>query len=312
MLPNFLIIGAPRSATTLLKVCLEEHPEVYMASVGGKYTTGDVHFFNVATDLDLERHHERGLVWYESLFAAVTTERAIGEKTAHYLRDPEAPRIMAEVLPSDTRFIAVLRDPVRRAYSDYMYHLGELPLGMSFLDACFSAETRQLLLLDAGMYGPQIDHYYHFFDRSRFHFLLYEDLRQDVLSSVQKIFAFLQVDSTFVPAAHNLRVNSSRIDNRLSYYLKLLGGQVKRRAPGLFIRAKQTAFLRRLEDRIERDGNSMVGEDKGADAFPISHQDYEHLAAYYLESNARTSELIGMDVFARWRMEENERPTVAV
>src|SRR5688572_14326389 len=103
-LPDFLIVGAMRSGTTSLHKYLQAHPDVFVAS--GK----EVHFF--------DRRYGRGLDWYRSRFAGVTTERVVGEATPAYMYDENAIARIAHDLP-DARLIVVLRNPVDRAYSHY-------------------------------------------------------------------------------------------------------------------------------------------------------------------------------------------------
>ena len=68
MLPNFLIIGAQKAATTWLARSLEQHQDVFMAP------EKEIHFFN--------HRFERGLEWYESRFNSWSNEVAIGHGAA--------------------------------------------------------------------------------------------------------------------------------------------------------------------------------------------------------------------------------------
>jgi hypothetical protein len=70
--PNFIIVGAQKSATTWLTRGLQQHPEIYLASE-------EVHFFN------LEQNYRRGFDWYESRFEEGTGRKAVGEKTPNYM-----------------------------------------------------------------------------------------------------------------------------------------------------------------------------------------------------------------------------------
>jgi hypothetical protein len=114
MLPDFLVIGAMRSGTTLLYKYLEHHPCV------GRAFIKEVHFF--------DRYHNSGTDWYRSHFPtrlyARLMERRLkrrlltGEATPFYLAYPWARDRVRSLLPS-AKLIALLRNPVARAYSHY-------------------------------------------------------------------------------------------------------------------------------------------------------------------------------------------------
>ena len=110
--PDFMIIGAMRSGTTSLYNYLIQHPKIIPAS------EKEIHFFTL--------HYERGLSWYQEQFEKnfpnfslnKSNEFLTGEGTPAYIRHPEAPKRIAEILPN-IKFIALLRNPVERAYSNY-------------------------------------------------------------------------------------------------------------------------------------------------------------------------------------------------
>lgn len=117
MLPSFLIVGAQRCGTTALYSKLVQHPGV----VGPNLHKG-VHYFD--TD------YERGLGWYQGHFPLLSTARRIerrsgivpitGEASPYYMFHPLAGERIARDLPG-VNLIAILRDPVERAYSAYTH-----------------------------------------------------------------------------------------------------------------------------------------------------------------------------------------------
>lgn len=295
MLPNFLIIGAPRSATTLLSKCFSEHPEIYMAALG-QHSPGDIHFFNVSTEISYQENFQKGIAWYQQLFTGVTSEKAIGEKTAHYLSDPQAPAVIQQYLP-DVRMIAILRNPIERAYSDYWYHLGEISYKMSFLEACFSEKTKRLLLIEAGLYYEQIMRYLEYFDRSRFLFLLYDDLQADSLGTIQNAYNFIGVNPDFVPVQYNQRINAALAFRGGSFYLRLFGGLVKQNLPRLFKLAGRLPITSLIQEKISRDNNT---DSKESLYQTMSTKERTTLANFYYEQNYKLSELLEQDLIALW------------
>lgn len=118
-MPNFLVIGAVKAGTTSLYHYLQEHPQVYMSSVK------EPRFF-VLEGKQSDEQNAPGFLRtrittieaYRALFDGVTTEVAIGEATPDYIHDPEAAPRIQQHLP-DVRLIAMLRNPVDRAFSHY-------------------------------------------------------------------------------------------------------------------------------------------------------------------------------------------------
>lgn len=117
MSPSFLIIGAQRCGTTALYKQLTQHPAVLPA---GLYK--GVHYFD--TDYD------KGPEWYHAHFPTRASARRLetrvntvpitGEASPYYMFHPLAGERIARDL-SDVKLIAVLRDPVERAYSAYTH-----------------------------------------------------------------------------------------------------------------------------------------------------------------------------------------------
>ncbi|MDH3665210.1 MAG: sulfotransferase domain-containing protein, partial [Alphaproteobacteria bacterium] len=101
--PDFIIIGATKSATTWLQRCLQQHPQIFMPM-------SELHYFS--------RCYDRGDAWYQAQFAGAAPGQLIGEKSNSYFDEPPAETRLKGYAPS-ARLIAQLRNPIDRAYSDY-------------------------------------------------------------------------------------------------------------------------------------------------------------------------------------------------
>ena len=119
MLPNFFIIGAAKSGTTSLYKYLTGHPQVFMSPVKEPcfFSTG----LGGADDPLGPEPPTLIRDWdaYRQLFAAVTTETAIGETSANYVYEPQTAARIHRYLP-EARLIVSLRDPIDRAYSHFL------------------------------------------------------------------------------------------------------------------------------------------------------------------------------------------------
>lgn len=200
-LPGFLLLGAQKCGTSFLFNRLSHHPDVEPAVVK------EVDFFS--------KHFERGVGWYRSCFPAPA--RADGEPSLSWeaspnnLFYPHAARRAAEVVPS-ARLIALLRNPVDRAYSHYHHQvrLGHETLP-SFEEALEAEEERlrgkrEGMLRDEGylppefprfsyrargMYADQLEEWYGHFDGEQLLVLKSEDLYENTPGTVADIVRFL-------------------------------------------------------------------------------------------------------------------------
>jgi hypothetical protein len=192
MLPTFLGIGAPKSATTWLFRCLQEHPDVFIP--GSK----QVGYF--ANDSMPQRR-------YEQYFDGATEESAVGEITPRYLYSEEVPENTHRTVP-DVKLFVSLRNPVDQVYSHFWHLLRQElrnPRPDSFEEALDVYSER---LLTPARYHEHLSRWLEYYDQSRLHIILYDDISDCPEETLERLFAFLDVDSSFRPTF--LRKKQSR------------------------------------------------------------------------------------------------------
>lgn len=193
-LPTFVIAGAQKCGTSSLRATLRRHPQVFTAR------PKELHFF--------DRHFDRGLDWYSDQFTPLPRNLQFGEATPAYLHDEAARRRMAQSLP-EARFVVILRDPVKRAYSHFWHakRLGFEEAETTFEEALAleparlatgqRADLRRFSYVDRGQYVDQIQSLEGYAAASRIHTLLLEDLIADRVPTLQRLFEFLTIDTDF-------------------------------------------------------------------------------------------------------------------
>jgi len=128
-LPDFLVLGAARSATTSLHYYLEQHPRIAMSSIKEpNFFAYDHSVDPPAPRFDAEAIATKSVPErraYEALFAHAGPDDVVGEASPLYLYVREAPQEIARLLPT-ARLVAVLRNPIDRAYSHWL-HINRLP-----------------------------------------------------------------------------------------------------------------------------------------------------------------------------------------
>ena len=180
MTPTFLYIGTSKAGSTWLFNVLAQHPQVFLASSKGLY------FF--------DSHFDRGEEWYLSHFARAGGRRARGEVSHSYLSSPEAAARIARMNP-DMRLLVCLREPVDRAFSDYLDLVKNGQYAGPFTDAI----ERFPRLLDRGRYATHLRRYYDVFPREQIQVQLFDDLRVDAQLYADRTFDFLGVDRLQLP-----------------------------------------------------------------------------------------------------------------
>jgi hypothetical protein len=194
-LPNFIIIGAQKAASSFLHEGLQSHPQVFMP-------VDEVPYFE---DPYFVR---QPLTEFSALFAGAGKQhRAIGIRRPDYLAHPECPARIRQVVP-DAKLIAVLRDPVARAVSAYFWYmrlslipLQPLDLGMAQI---LTGGQAALLpngadILEFGFYGKHLRRYLEHFPREQLMLLLYEEVSKQPVTALQTLFRFINVEETFQP-----------------------------------------------------------------------------------------------------------------
>jgi hypothetical protein len=129
-LPDTMIIGTQRGGTTSLRKWLHGHPSAKVLELG------EHHYF--------DHFYDRGTRWYRSQFPLRFRPCRLVDSAPYMLFHPLAPARAAHDLPSDTRFVVLLREPAERAHSHYRLQCSKGRETKSFGDA-LEAEDERLL-----------------------------------------------------------------------------------------------------------------------------------------------------------------------
>ncbi|MDY6937183.1 MAG: sulfotransferase [Cyanobacteriota bacterium] len=195
-LPNFLIIGVQKAGTSSIYHYLKQHPQVYMSPVK------ETNFFERdwenagAEACSRKKNGIYTFAQYSQLFEDVTDEIAIGEASPNYLFHYEkSAQLIQKYLP-DVKLIAILRNPIDRAYSDYLMHVRDC-IGKPQPFAKHIQKSKTSFTIRKGLYYEGIKHYLDRFGSDRVQVYLYEDLCRDSVKFMQDMYRFLGVDDTF-------------------------------------------------------------------------------------------------------------------
>jgi hypothetical protein len=180
-LPDFVIIGAQKGGTSFLYHLLTRHPLVEPAA------RKELHFF------DNPELFDHGAEWYRRCFLRLSAEdgqRSItGEATPYYLFDPPVAKRMAEIVPK-ARLIALLRNPIDRAYSHYQMQVKRGTEPRTFEEAI---ERQHSSYMSRGIYVDQLLRWFEFFSKEQMLILKSEDFFERPIETLKVVLTFLDL-----------------------------------------------------------------------------------------------------------------------
>jgi hypothetical protein len=197
---DFLGIGSEKAATYWVADCLKSHPEVCFPNRKelAVFKEFDQHFLKI-----LNPRYFWGTEWYGKQFAHCK-RKTKGEYTPTYLYSEQTAIRIKKQYPH-TKLIITLRDPVERAFSQYLH---DTSTGV-IRNCTFEEALRKYDgYVEKGLYFKHISNYLKHFPRKQMLFIFTEDIKTNPLQTVRRIYAFLNLKKTsFVPECIDSRPN---------------------------------------------------------------------------------------------------------
>ncbi|MGI8908756.1 MAG: sulfotransferase family protein [Candidatus Sumerlaeaceae bacterium] len=246
VLPDFAIIGVQKGGTGTLYNTLVQHPAIAAA------LTKEVTFF--------DRHFRKGKLWYRAHFPTIFQRwRAlrqgrpflVGEASPGYIFIPFAAENARRTIPNG-RFVALLRNPIDRAYSHYQHELRKGCEKLTFEEALDGEEERLKGTMERAMatrkkigalrhfsykqrghYAEQLERWYAQFPREQILVLRTEDFAEKSEEIVQQVCAFLGVPPMDLKEYKRFNVGSYKDEmkpetrTRLVEYFRPYNAQLK-------------------------------------------------------------------------------------
>lgn len=202
--PDFLVIGAPKAGTTALHAALAQHPDVFVSD-----PKEPKHWLCDGAPPPAwrgpgDKHSQQEWIWraerYYSLFEPAGDSQLRGESTPFYLWSRGAHRRIAAALP-EVKLVAVVRDPVDRAYSNWMHLWSDgLEPEADFVTA-FEREDERVRAgwapfwryRELGRYGEQLQHLHRHVDPERILVIRYRELVDEPVATVDRVSRFLGI-----------------------------------------------------------------------------------------------------------------------
>lgn len=284
MKPDFLIIGAAKSGTNWLATNLRRNPGCFISD-------GEIHYFSRFHDTEPPE-------WYAAFFAGRRTGQIAGERSNTYMTDPQAAARIHAALP-DARLLAILRNPIERAYSGYCMRLDRGFVSEDIASHLDPANPLSRGLLLNGLYSRQLAGFRERFPRRQLHVAIHDDITLRPAGLLGEISAFLGVPHDFDAAPLKERTNVRKSYGVKRGYKRLLGPLMRneRLRKGISRTLNASAIGRSLL----RLGS---GELKHP---PLTGEVRARLASYYADEVALLSDYTGRDL-GGWLAAEKSLP----
>ena len=192
--PNFFIVGAPKAATTSLYYYLKKIPQIYMSPIK------EPNYFSVKNIPDDHPAKPiRDKKKYLDLFRKAKNEIILGEASTTYLADENVPKLIHKLIPN-ARILISLRDPVERAFSEYLMLRKLGVIKVNFHEDIQIALRREgygygiNLRLIAGLYSESVQRYLNTFGSQHVKIIIFEEFVRNSKSIINEILDFLELD----------------------------------------------------------------------------------------------------------------------
>ena len=287
------MIGAPKSGTTSLFYYLKQHPAIYLP------VRKELHYFsynhlvkrlNGPGDRDALVQLCSSRNDYESHYRNAGAEKAIGEVSPSYLYYSDVAQTIRNTL-GPVKIIVLLRNPVERAYSQYMHLVRDQREKLSFYESLLAEKQRKKdgwsdiwLYAETSLYSKNIKQYISIFGRENVNILFFDDFVANTEKIMIEIFSYLNIDS-------QVKCDVKKIYNKT--------GEIRIESIALFL-SKQSKFKSYIKIFIPetlRIYIRLAALNWNTGAKPkIDKQSFDYLARFFSKDISKLEEIIGHDL----------------
>jgi Sulfotransferase family len=203
-LPNFLIVGAAKSGTTSLHYYLQQHPDIYLPAQKELHYFAREHMLRLAGgpgDRNVLSYVCCTKEEYESAYFKVAQQSAVGEISPSYLYFSDVSEGIKKEL-HDPKIIMILRNPIEKAFSQYMHLVRDNREMLDFYDALMAERERiergwaaMWRYAESSLYTSRVQQYLDVFGDRNVRIFLYDDLVKSPKGLVRELLEFIGVES---------------------------------------------------------------------------------------------------------------------
>lgn len=290
---DFIVIGAGRSGTTWLWTFLDSHPDCFVPA------RKELNYFNrEAIDPRGGRNpnFDRSLDWYHEFFASATDLQVRGEVSPAYLWSASAPTAIHAYNP-DIKLVAILRDPVERSHSHFLYRMqrGTLP-EITFEEAL----ERNPFILERSLYARHLARYFDLFPEDQIQILFHDQLRTDPDRLAKTLELHLGITNHIEPVARKVNPSGRPRFRSLNRIVKIFD-----------LLTQRHPLLHRAKESLRKSPLSSLVRTATSKTTPfgtrptISETTDARLRDYFGEDVEQLEQMLGVDLSA-WKRSKTD------
>jgi hypothetical protein len=292
---NCFLIGAQKCGTTAVYNWLGQHPDIY-----APFHVKDLAFFTSSI-------YENGHAFYRSLFDRHKGQKAVAACDVNAIfHSGAAERIRA--FSPEARLILIVRNPVSRAISSYRYAVQR---GLELEDFATAVDEEvegkrkynpylrgQLSYVDHGFYFRQLKRFLEHFERRNIFVGVFDDLKGDNTSFMQKVCHFLEIADDFAFTLSS--ANPTRGGYRFKFVNDILFPRsgYEKHAPYKAFDILPITWRYKLRRYLFLKINNF--NKKTRPLPPIGHSVKQRLADVYRDDVSALSDYLGRDLVRLW------------
>uniref|UniRef100_UPI0008304320 sulfotransferase family protein n=1 Tax=Pseudotamlana agarivorans TaxID=481183 RepID=UPI0008304320 len=305
-LPDFIIAGGMKCATTTMHAILDKHPDVFipkgelhMFDIDDIFEHSDFNYYNHEKDrwYSATRNFNENWEAYHTKFKG-NESKIKGEDSTSYLPSKDAFRRIS-LQKKTIKVIVMLRNPTSRAYSNYHHLLKSGRALYSFED---TIQYLPYTVLHKSMYKQQLENLYKYIPKTEVKIVIFEDFIKNPKDGMKEISNFLNIDFTkFKEEDFNTHANKGNIPRNV--HLKYIFSRNFRGFGNklyfnktLDFKPKKDSFYKRLMFVT----HNLLNPIKEGKPEKIKISTKVFLDEYFLKELEGLDELIEMPVLNKW------------
>jgi len=311
LLPNFIIGGAMKSGTSTMHAMLAQHPNIFIPKeelgffdIDNIIEHYDFNFFDKKTQewttQDMDRNPQLLWDWYSSKFKE-GEGKLRGEDSTSYLTSKFAAERIG-MQEQDIKVIFMLRQPSKRAYSNYHHLVRAGVIAHSFEDVL---QFHPNLVLRRSLYKDQLEAYYRFIPKKNIKVVVFEDLIEKPKEILLEVCDFLGVASDELdPAIFETHANAGKFPVFTkpqlwkNHWFRSYGNSFNLKS--LPLKAPRRVAKRAMMSKLATRLHGIVNPLKAKKALPMNAATKKFLDSYFQKELAGLDELVDQPILHKW------------
>lgn len=197
-----ICVGPPKTATTWLYKCLEEHPDVCCAKLK------ETRYFS-------DKRHTKDTD-YHDLFNHCKHKKVHFEATPNYLSYAGTPEKIFSY-DKNVKIIIIVRNQIERAFSQYLHYIHKKNIAKH--QYSIEEHAQKSVLVERGLYGKHLSRYLKLFPEHQIYLLNYSEIDRKPQNAIDGLCCFLNIDK-FSPSIVSNKYHSTKARSS-PFYFKL-------------------------------------------------------------------------------------------